>query len=108
MLTRLPEVDKVVYVGSTTIEVILTEAIADKTVVTEGKNGFSVSGGNAELTNAEVNGNVVTLTCKNFRNTTDVSYNDVFGLADEHGNALKSFTKTDKLETKKIVEPGGE
>lgn len=93
-----PEVEKVVYKNSETIEIILTEAIDDKTVVTEGKNGFSVSGGNAELTKAEVDGNVVTLTGKNFRNTTDVSYNDVFGLADEHGNAMKSFSKTDKLD----------
>lgn len=92
-----PEVDKVVYVSTTTIKVILTEAIDGRTVA-EGKNGFSVSGGNAELTKAEVAGNVVTLTGKNFRDTTDVSYNDVFGLADEDGNAMKSFSKTDKLD----------
>jgi hypothetical protein len=41
---------------------------------------------------------VIVLTGENFRTSTDVSYNDVVDLADEGGNALKSFSKTDKLD----------
>ena len=100
-----PEVEKVVYVGPTTIKVILTEDIDEKTVAEEGKNGFSVSGGKAKLTsaalkeeNSVIDASVIVLTGENFRTSTDVSYNDVVGLADEGGNALKSFSKTDKLD----------
>jgi hypothetical protein len=99
-----PEVEKVVYINETTIEVRLTEEIKSNTVAV-GKNGFSVSGGKAKLTsaalkeeNSVIDASVIVLTGENFRTSTDVSYNDVVGLADEGGNALKSFSKTDKLD----------
>ena len=93
-----PEVVSVVFINSTTIKVILSEDIDSKTAAADSKNGFSVSGGSAQLTKAIVDGNEITLIGENFKNTTDVSYNQVFGLADAAGNVLKSFTITDVLD----------
>ena len=93
-----PEVVSVVFINSTTIKVILSEDIDSKTAAADSKNGFSVSGGSAQLTKAIVDGNEITLIGENFKNTTDVSYNQVFGLADAAGNVLKSFTRTDVLD----------
>lgn len=94
-----PIVEEIYFVDENTIEIVLSEEINADTAAS-GKNGFSVSGGKAKLTSAalkEGDASVIVLTGENFKDTTDVSYNDVFGLADEHGNALKSFTRTDKL-----------
>jgi len=93
-----PEVVSVVFINSTTIKVILSEDIDSKTAAADSKNGFSVSGGSAQLTKAIVDGNEITLIGENLKNTTDVSYNQVFGLADAAGNVLKSFTITDVLD----------
>lgn len=92
-----PVVEKVVLVNSTTIRAILSEELDSKSAAAESNNGFSVSGGSAKLTKAVVDGDEITLIGENFRDTTDVSYNSLFGLSDKEGNTLKSFTWTDRL-----------
>jgi hypothetical protein len=102
-----PIVEEIYFVvdentNENTIEIVLSEAIAEDTVAKgKSKNGFSVSGGKAKLDEATVTVDdgvaKIILKGENFKETTDVSYNDVFGLEDEKGNALKSFTRTDKL-----------
>jgi len=93
-----PVVEKVVLVNSTTIRAILSEELDSKSAAAESNNGFSVSGGSAKLTKAVVDGDEITLIGENFRDTTDVSYNSLFGLSDKEGNTLKSFTWTDRLD----------
>ena len=85
-------------VNSTTIRAILSEELDSKSAAAESNNGFSVSGGSAKLTKAVVDGDEITLIGENFRDTTDVSYNSLFGLSDKEGNTLKSFTWTDRLD----------
>lgn len=91
-----PTVLKVDYQNPTTIVITLSEAIDSGTAADNSRNGFSVNGG--ELERAEVNGTTITLIGTNFKETTDVSYNSIFGLADDEGNLLASFTRTDKLD----------
>ncbi len=115
-----PVVEEVYYVdvdGSDIDEIIVvfSEEIDEKTVLSElAVKGFKVSGNKAELKSAALNDSAITLevgddevtigankavvlTGKNFNKYTDVSYNDAFGMADENGNAVKSFSRTNTL-----------
>jgi len=101
------DIDKIIVVFSEKIDVAtVLNGLAVK--------GFKVSGNKAELESAvlkdsefslEVDDESVTikaykavvLTGKNFNKYTDVSYDDAFGMADENGNAVKSFSRTNTL-----------
>jgi hypothetical protein len=103
------------YKGKDMILVVFSEAIdgdtvrGDKTV-----SGFSVSGNKAELSeaylldeeitvkvgteNKEIDANTaVVLIGKNFNKYVDVSYDDAFGMADLNDNKVKSFSRKDTL-----------
>jgi len=110
------------------ILVVFSEAIDTSTVRSNNKvSGFSVSGNKAELSEAylleeEITVTVgteeeektiapytaVVLTGKNFNKYTDVSYNDAFGMDDLNGNKVKSFSRTKTLKEAKEAEEGEE
>lgn len=69
------------------------------TYAAKSKNGFSVSGGKAKLLKVYVTNNFVILEGEHFSKTTDVYYKEAGGLADDDGNTIKDFSKTDNLET---------
>ena len=101
------------------ILVVFSEAIDDDTVRGDNKvSGFSVSGNKAELSEAYLLDENITVTFgteeeektidantavvligKNFNKYVDVSYNDSFGMADAApaSNKVKSFSRKDTL-----------
>ena len=94
-----PEVESVTFVAATTsdpayIDVKFTEDLDGGTISSSGLNGFSVSGGGATLTKATLlNSNTIRLEGTNFKKgVTLVSYNEAAGIADDHGNKVKSFS----------------
>jgi len=91
-----PEVDSIKLVGND-IHITFSEELDDQTVSPSGLNGFSVTGGNAKLTSASLDGSgkVIILTGENFKaGVTLVSYNAAAGIADDsgQGNKLASFS----------------
>lgn len=81
------------------IVIRFSEDIDRGTYAEKSKNGFSVSGGKAKLLKVYVTDNFVILEGEHFSKTTDVYYKEAGGLADEDGNTIKDFSKTDNLET---------
>lgn len=89
---------KAVWVSATEIKVTFDEEMNAATFAGAGKNGFSVSGGTLTeaITKNVVDGKtVLTLTGKDFTVDTDVTYTPG-NLADKAGNALATFTITDR------------
>jgi len=95
-----PEVDEITFVNATTIEITFTEDLESDYFTTLGTDGFSVTGGDAELTKAVLaaDGNVVTLTGTDFTVDTNVFFDDVYTVNDMDDNSLEAFDYTDELE----------
>jgi hypothetical protein len=92
------------------IVVVFSEDIdGDTVLIAEGsKNGFSVAGGKAKLTSALQDTDDLTkfiLTGEGLTKYTDVSYTE-YALADEAGNKVASFKRTDALkDIQELEEP---
>lgn len=95
-----PEVvkDGIDFVSATSITITFTENLNPAYFSASGFNGFSVSGGDAELTSVSVSGKVVTLTGTDFEQSTNVFFNDAYVIKDAAGNALADFSQTKDLQ----------
>jgi len=93
-----PIVQKVDYVNSETIRITFNEPLNANTFSRDGHNGFSVLGGQAELTSVAYSASQLTIKGTGFTEDTNVYYNSLFGITDVDGNLLESFSKTSKLQ----------
>lgn len=96
-----PTVKNVVFVNNTTIKVVFTEGLESDYFAPTGVNGFSVTGGSAELTGAQPSGadtDTVILTGTSLATTTDIAFSgsSLYDLATAP-NKLADFTYTDTL-----------
>jgi DNA-binding cell septation regulator SpoVG len=93
-----PIVQEVDYVSTTKIIIEFNEPLDTDTFSVAGHNGFSVSGGTAELTSVNYSSSKVTIYGTGFTTDTNVYYNSLFGITDTDGNSLEEFSRTSKLD----------
>ena len=93
-----PVVEKVDFVNSETIRITFNEPLNANAFSRDGHNGFSVLGGQAELTSVAYSASQLTIKGTGFTEDTNVYYNSLFGITDVDGNLLESFSKTSKLQ----------
>ncbi len=96
--TAPPMVLKYDYISDEKIRLEFNEPLDSDTFSIAGHNGFSVSGGNAELDSVDYSASEVTIIGTGFSKDTNVYYNSMFGITDTDGNPLDDFSKTGTLE----------